>query len=251
MVQLRFGAWMTVLALLGCDNGRGNPDSGLRLLDSGTDSGSAMMDAGTDSGPVRRCGPEGECDIGTASSCGSGRGCMMIGSSTAGFMTQCFTAGAGTDGTPCTPMTAGECAEGFVCSDSESVCRKWCCSDEDCLGTELQLCLAFSNANGAGICTPPSGCILAPQSGCEVGDGCYPIRAGQTGCAAAGTKNAGDACTATNECAAGSGCIGPEGSGVCRQFCGTGITAGEPGSCPTGTCMTVTGFPSGFGACLP
>lgn len=261
MRELRIGTFLALSAAViawGCDNGGGTDagmddmDGGGGMVDSGPpvdsgpqpDTGMMMMDDG--GGTTGACGNPGECDV-LEQDCGAGQACrnliMMAGDTPMGI---CEQAGTKLEGEACSRATMPECAEGLICF--EGFCRGYCCDGRtsDCavLG---HYCQPFSDTN-VGICLPSSGCTLLDQSGCEAGEGCYPIPGGITRCSepAAGAGGDGTECSSLDGCNPGFACIGTP--GMCRAFCDP---AADPVDCPTDyTCNNLTDHP-GVGVCVP
>jgi hypothetical protein len=273
MRELRLGIWVVAVAIAGygCDNGRGDEDDAGSRRDSGMhtteDSGQHMVDSGTshDSGSMHdgggggtMCGPTGgACDISEPTSCGAGMACLLTDDGADGVTTACFAAGTGVDGTACDPAaTTNACAEGFTCSQSEHVCRHWCCGDADCNTPTPtgQLCniSAGTGPEGheVGVCVQSDDCDLVAQTGCEAGEECNVFTAGTTICdtPTADAANEGEPCEFRNDCVAGHACIGSGTEFVCRAYCD--MSAATP--CPdTFACAGLTGAPEGVGVCIP
>lgn len=258
MRQLRFVTVCLMAAGLaglgsGCDGdgpsdaGGGGTDAGGGMVDSGgggIDSGMMMgTDAGIDAGGGGACtGPTGACNALEASSCGAGMACVISGSSATMWETVCIMAGAGTQGSACDPTMQGQCAEGFQCNDN--VCQELCCDTSDCNPGDF--CGLVAGAD-LGFCSTPDDCDLLAQTGCGMGQGCYPSSGGLS-CLGAGDLAEGAACMFTNDCLPGFGCLGPTGgAAACRAWCDM---AAMPTTCPMGfACTGVTGLP--VGACTP
>lgn len=90
---------------------------------------------------------------------------------------------------------------------------------------------------------PVDACNPFEQTGCGVGQGCYPVQGVGSRCAnVVGSGLPTDAtCEFINHCAPGLYCVGfgPAGTGACRPLCNTN----DP-ECTTGTCATLDGAAS-------
>lgn len=252
-VSLGVVAVSAVMVACGGGGGGGGRDSGpgpvdAQMLDAPTTPTDAQP--GTDTGmTTRMCGVAGgACDVIAQDCAGATDGCYyartMMG---ADPTTLCAPAGTAGDGEACT--TVDDCLPGFTC-DSGNVCRHYCCMgmSTDCaLG---QICVGISGAGEIGVCNAIDNCTLAPQGGCDAGEGCWVIADdGSTTCFTAGTKTEGQACGPLNDCVAGFGCFGIGGAApACIGFCRLGMDS----DCSGGhTCQEVGGgLPTGIGLCL-
>ena len=272
MRELRIGTWlaaMTALVAWGCDGSRpADPDSGMVTVDSGgggIDSG-PPRDSGPDTGMTtmtdsgmtgRRCGPnEGPCDISDPGSCGAGMACQFTRASEgAPIMTGCFPAGTGTDGAACDPMMT-QCAEGFGCSQFETLCRRFCCSNADCNPAATgQICNIFDDTGPAGrmagICLLPDSCNPVDGSGCDAGESCY-VNGAENLCSTTGTVATGESC-ASARCLPGNVCLNPA-MPTCSKLCdltmdGAGCATGE--ACNGRIGLESGGQRTDVGYCVP
>jgi hypothetical protein len=146
-----------------------------------------------------------------------------------------------------------ECAPGLLCVLTDptpptvSTCAKFCEVDGDCTAPGGLCILGLNDGSGGLIpdvllctedCSPVTnvGCPIAGTA-CQLGkeqDGLGRLFT-RCGPAGAGTQNA--ACATTDDCAAGYGCITPQGSNaVCLRWC----NVAQP-SCPgITTCVPLT-----------
>jgi hypothetical protein len=230
-------------------------DSGPRPDAPGTDAGPRV-----DSGPAGDCRSGGECDVIDQTSCavdaGAPRGCYYA-SPAAGAppTTSCEVAGTLGDGEAC--EFANDCRPGFVCSGD--VCRAWCCNGDASSCPTGQTCTELPDSN-IGVCRGSDACTLvAPQTGCDAGEGCYLFdNDGSLACSEAGPLAEGAACgdMSFDSCLPGMGCFGRMDAGgatvfSCAKFCriasGTADCPGER------MCAGVTGvtLEEGVGICPP
>jgi hypothetical protein len=82
-----------------------------------------------------------------------------------------------------------------------------------------------------GTCTPPvsgGACDTSPQCGCASGQACVVVTAstGVTGCVAAGSVGAAQACSGS-DCSAGYDCVG----GACKKYCDTAADCSSGQDC--------------------
>lgn len=250
-------ASMLVLAF-GCgdDGGRTETDAGpISMTDGGpgTDGGGAPVDGGgaaVDGGggtidPSTMC-PAGACDLLNGTGCAEGEGCYFGAMSGGTPAPICVPAGAGVDGAACTNIN--DCAPGLTCADG--ACRHVCCgtNDSNCPAATgcTPLRIDGSEVMNFGACLPNMECDLFDQSGCEEGEGCYPVPGG-AGCLTPADPPVavGGACEAGNECAPGAVCVG----GTCATICNR---EADPSTCPEmAMCQGVTNFPENVGFCPP
>lgn len=247
----------TLAACGGDDDGPSDADGGVRdatIVDAPfdaavADGGAADSAVAIDAGPPRMCATE-MCDPRDAMSCGMGACVLAGGEPTCVTMT-----GSADEGVAC--ETVLDCAPGLACFASTSggamgVCGRPCCpwadgtceAGETCGGTGA---LVDGTNSDWGRCLPARMCeVVAMDSGCEPDEGCYIVSAtGETQCLRAGMREAGEPCTAQNDCAEGFFCAVTR--GVCVRIC----TIGMASSCPAGEgeCRAYSHTPMGTGLC--
>jgi len=229
----------------GPDSGPGPVDA--RVADAPTPPVDApMTDTGTT--PGRTCPfAGGACDV-LGQDCTGTEGCYYVRTSASEpASTMCVPSGTGGDGDDCT--TVDDCQPGFTCGNDDK-CRHYCCMHmaSDC--TSGQICIGISGAGDIGVCNAIDNCTLAPQGGCDAGEGCQIVAEdGSTSCFMAGTAAEGAACATIDACQAGFGCYGIGGEpAACHEFCRIGMT----GECSSGRECTElgAGFPTGIGLCI-
>ncbi len=219
-------------------------------MDTGTpptDTGS-----GVDTGSMMTGCPSGACTLlPTNGGCEAGQGCYLTGDGLT-----CNPAGTVTAGGAC--EFANDCMEGLGCNrragEPMGTCTNYCCegSDEGCPAGEVCLVNLVDGEmepTGVKLCVLPDGCNVLEQTGCEDGEGCYPVDGGAALCGAAGTVETGGACGA-EQCAPGNICITtmPDAPAMCAAVCRR--PTGEP-SCAEGfACGGITGFPEDIGVCV-
>lgn len=240
------------------DSGAGNFDAG-RVQDTGSSPDTSVFDAGPtpeDTGAVpdtgltfdaggggmrgEMCPAAQACNVVNGIGCMAEEGCFLArlpDSEDAAAM--CAMAGTGAIGTTC--MAANACAPGLNCIGGE--CRAMCCGGEDGDCPEGGRCGGRTSIDGIGFCLVADDCDMLAQTGCDEGEGCYPLSAeGGTICGSAGTIVDGAACTSANDCVPGSLCLG---DGFCHSLC----TPESTDECPAeSTCGGLTGF-DGVGVC--
>lgn len=108
------------------------------------------------------------------------------------------------------------------------------------------VCGSISGSQVFGACLP-AGALCDPlQPACPPNQVCSFL-AGQTSCEPAGTAQLGQACSLSQNCAAGQGmCFDTGSGGYCRLVCDP---AGPPSCGPSANCVGITG--QNYGACLP
>ena len=199
-----------------CSNGAAGTGGTTVFCCSGADTGSGVGDSGGSCSP-----PVGAaCQINPACGCPSGQKCS--------YTSTCVAAGAAGSGSLCTLET--DCAAGFTCA--ASVCKPYCnAPGAQCpaatSGPPLGLCVQIDDENGAPILQDSYcllDCTLSPNS-CGPGQTCdfveiNGLRYGN--CVAAGTGAAGDTCTSTTDCVAGTVCFDTGSGLLCAQPCRTG-----------------------------
>lgn len=246
-------------ALVACgDDGGGGRDSGMVGSDTGTDPVDTGVPPGDTGMPIdsggggRMCtAPGGECDV-ILQNCAAPLGCYYVrADAMSAPTTMCLdVAATGGDGASC--EFVNECLPGFTCSDG--VCRHYCCngSTSDCPSGSGQLCVGLVGSDSIGTCTATASCDLVTNDGCEGTRGCYIAASdGTLGCFAAGSATEGMACTGTNGCVPGMGCLSM-GSGMpasCTKWCRISMGMADCGG--TRMCMEVRGIPlpSDVGTC--
>ena len=92
----------------------------------------------------------------------------------------------------------------------------------------------------ASVAPPTNECDARTQTGCALGEGCYPFVSYPSGpceqeqygtaCAPAGSGRQGDTCGGIEECAPGYVCVITGAGTACTKLC----DLGQPGSCPEG-----------------
>ncbi len=224
---------MSLVALSACGGGGGGDDdvdSGLTIVDGGRRDTGAATD-GTVNTPDSST--SGACNPVTNAGCTAPMKCGLDQNNAFA----CQAAGAGMQGTACTPTATDDgCAIGFVCL-STGKCSRFCaqggpanqCPMEGTLTTACQIQLQTQGGQpipGALVCAAITPCNpLNPGTACGAGQACYPAQTALSNlggqCAPAGTKADGMACSAINECVAGSTCGGPTGMIACRKICNT------------------------------
>jgi hypothetical protein len=150
--------------------------------------------------------------------CAEGQACYYTNNAT-----KCMPEGSLEKDAPCIDAGPSSCKKGLQCfvtcheicstnagNEDEPKCSAVCGAGPDDIKE-------FSQENGLGACvpdTPPATCNIFTQEGCSAGMGCYTVTGGFA-CVSAGSKKPGDACSAGNECAAGSLCI----NSTCAELC--------------------------------
>jgi hypothetical protein len=170
-------------------------------------------------------------------------------------------------GDPCCALNS--CDAGYVCDgavqaggtcSTMGTCQRYCCGPTDC--NAGQLCSRFSSGTfTGGICTDIDNCDLVAQTGCAMGEACYPAMGAATQCSTpiAPAVAVGGACMFTNSCVRGSACFGITPAGgmrrdICLAFCSlTGPSTCPPpaGSMTPAPCQASTAVPAGVGICPP
>jgi hypothetical protein len=232
------------------DSGTPPGDGSIPGVDGGGGGGGDAGDAG---GGGRMCGVAGgACDV-IRQDCPSPQACYYVASMPGGTpSTMCISVNmTGGDGATC--EFVNDCLPGFTCNGG--VCRHYCCmgSSSDCPAGMGQFCVGLAGAGEIGQCTASATCTLvAPQTGCPTGQGCY-IAAddGTLGCFGAGDLAEGAACENLNSCMPGTACLSMAGgSGACTKFCR--IDMGEADCSAGRTCMAAgLTLPTGVGICPP
>jgi hypothetical protein len=168
-----------------------------------------------------------------------------------GFVPSCIPSGDRMLNDTCTSMPglAGEghddCAKGLACASiglaqNERQCRQWCESQTDCASTER---CSLADAT-VGLCVPSCAPFAACSAGLTCGflgfnlDNSYGLS-----CRSIGTTATGLACMSSLDCSADAVCSGSGTSKKCVSLCDGGH------SCAAGSCLHLTGFPSGSGIC--
>lgn len=132
--------------------------------------------------------------------------------------------------------------------------------DETCDGTDFGGATCVSQGFGSGTlaCAPDCGsfdtsgcstdeCSPLDQTGCDAGEGCYPVSMNEI-CAAAGTATQYQGCTLFNDCAPGLACADPYGYNFCVRLCSRVGGGGLP--CPAGhTCVSNPDWDPSVGWC--
>lgn len=212
-------------------------------------------EAGRDSGGTMagHC-PTGMCDLEAQTGCMAGEACDWAPAMMGGMpVPYCRSVGMQGDGMPCDNMRL--CQEGFVClgpAAGAATCKHVCCMGNDSACPSGQQCSITILAPGmttspVGACDAPDNCNILAQTGCGMGEYCYPGGSdGSTQCANPGTGASGSACSTLNACVSGYICA--DMPGRCLQVCNM-ATGGTP-ACPMGqTCAGLMGF-TGVGVCV-
>lgn len=155
---------------------------------------------------------------GWQSSCGDGMACYH-----ANQVVQCMPVGSMAPGAICDGLSnaANACAPGLQCFVA---CTEICNTNSS--ASDAPQCATacpdggFIEVNeelGVGVCTaggPPTACDLFAQTGCVVGEACYPVRGGH-GCRPEGDVKPGETCRFTNDCTSGHICVNQ----TCQMVC--------------------------------
>jgi hypothetical protein len=226
----------TVALLGGCPSEGGGP--------SGSDAGGDGV-----GGACAKAAPgDAACNPYCQEGCAAGDNCTFDGGGWA-----CVAAGPSAIGEAC--GGPGACAVGLACfrvdGETAEKCRQICIADGECPdGRRCNVNVDFGDGPVSFCGELPVGCdpFAEPASACGAGQACYlDVNAGVTGCQAAGTKAAGEACwgEAANVCAVGLQCVVQ-----CAEVCSTG--AGSPKCsevCPGE--VDVLSEANALGACVP
>jgi hypothetical protein len=198
-----------------CSNGVAGAGGATVFCCTTLDTGSVVGDSGGSCTP-----PVGAaCQIDPACGCPSGQKCS--------YTSTCVAAGTAGSGSLCSLET--DCAAGVTCA--ASVCKPYCnAPGVTCPaaagGPPLGLCVQIENENGTPILQDSYcllDCTLSPNS-CGAGQTCdiVTINGSRYGnCVAAGTAAAGETCTSTTDCVAGTVCFNTGSGFVCAQPCRT------------------------------
>jgi hypothetical protein len=197
---------------------------------------------------------------------GATLGCFVQPADSGPPVAQCQSAGSGVATIAC--QYATDCAPGYACvltpgSQSNAVCRHYCCSGVDrcpsgtfCAGRVLfdanasvdQVVPVCVTADNCGL-DEPYQCDASANSNCKCTDNtaCSVVRAdGTTSCLPPGPGVTGEACT----CATGGVCTCAPGyvcsyaTQTCKKLCST-----SDQSCGGGICQSSPFLPIGFGIC--
>jgi hypothetical protein len=194
------------------------------------------------------CGGGGDCsttaDLVEQNGCGASEKCTLVDQS--GSL-GCATAGATDNYAECGSGGTDDCLAGAICAGAQGAtptCMPYCETTADCPGGGLCLAAIDTAAGQVGLCIPGDDCDPVDYDAvCATGEGCYlASENGDTICATAGTAQAGDACQAPNDCAAGLAC----GQSGCVELCK------DNADCTSGTCQGIGQVMPGFsdiGAC--
>ncbi|MGE0784396.1 MAG: hypothetical protein AB7S26_01810 [Sandaracinaceae bacterium] len=181
----------------------------------------------------------GSCRCGAGPRCSSGQTCqagmcVAVGCTPACDPGETCTAGA------CRCGSGSACAAGQTCVSGSCVsptCSPACASGESCVSGSCHCgsgpaCSAGQTCVSGSCITSPtcseSPCrVVSPQCGCASGQAC-DYSGSTRGCFAAGTRTEGQACDATNKCAAGLTCAGPSTARFCARYCAS------DSNCPAG-----------------
>ena len=180
--------------------------------------------------------PTQACNVLGSEGCGEGQGCYLNGNSS-----QCLPGGNLGLGEVCEGGPANSCAPGLQCFVT---CRELCSTASQ--QPSCASCPAgsheFSPSLSLGFCLeggPPTLCDLFSQTGCEAGQGCYPV-VGGIACRTAGTRAPGVDCQSGNSCLPGHACVNAK----CLELCDLNAALSDPTSCDA-RC------PTSMGAILP
>jgi formylglycine-generating enzyme required for sulfatase activity len=211
--------------------------------------------AGADSLPPTP-GANCACDPVRQQGCPAGQKCRVNGSGQS-----CTSDGTIALGQLCN-AAADDCIHGTQCiadatTPTLAICRQLCSSDADCTqaapaGESGNVAHCLITLSSAKLCTIACNPVpAAGASGCASGLACTlasaPSVAAYTDCylSASSTNMPGSSCSVPqNACASGSFC--PQGSGICRQICRSGI----PSDCSMYSCAALPGS-TGLGDCCP
>jgi hypothetical protein len=124
---------------------------------------------------------------------------------------------------PCATSTCATDLPGSQCDPTDGVCK---CGGATC--STGQVCL---QQHGVSICS--DGCAALGDA-CPEGAACSYDSGSHLGvCIATGTAKAGEACTESSDCEAGSLCALSSDGRKCRELCDPGAAdRGEPSGCP-------------------
>lgn len=224
-------------------------EGGIIRDDTAALSDAPAIDAARDAG-VARC--ESECDPRLAAAgCIDEMRCVLASEEPA--CTDTF--GVAEAGEACDGLDA--CAPGLACfraaRTSGGVCGLICCPGDDAACEGAARCggdglLIDGTATAWGRCVPPRPCsVLSPELTCEAREGCYIVDgAGATECRLAGTAEAGEPCTAPEDCAGGLFCGGLS-ERTCLRVCSLTMTR----ACTSDErCVAQTYSPEGTGICV-
>jgi hypothetical protein len=242
-----------VTAAGGQTGGGGSTATGGRSGTGGTGGGSSAAGGtgvgtgGADAGGANS--DAGLCDPFANLGCSTGQKCtaLQVGST---LVLGCGSKGTKKAGDACTQeladgggrTTGDNCADGLACftlqGESGAACRQFCSDDHPCPSTFG--CTLTAPGNAGRYCSPVATCMPLEQTGCKSSEACYADGNGAQ-CATAGTKKAGEACVAANECERGTSCASVGGAASrCSQFCSKAV-GGTP-VCPAGkTCFALSG----------
>jgi hypothetical protein len=238
------------------DDGTGDPsDAGQpdasEVVDKGEagggeDSGaSADTGSATDSAQAKDTAPSvdaaGCAKVGASKTCGLAPQCGCPSDQTCDLNTSGDTlcvgpAGINGEGNLCS--NTGSCAVGLSCVWGNA-CHRFCSAPGAPCGNDAGLCVQLKdNADAAipNLMLCEVRCQLQDPNACGGGGvGCFPSSAGTGGsdCARAGNGAVDAPCTYLDDCQAGLGCIGVQGSQAqCRKWC----RVGQNGDCGGQTC---------------
>lgn len=196
----------------------------------------------------------GACDVVCQTGCAAGQSCAITGGTASAPQTGCVGTGTAGEGEECSG--ANLCEVGMMCvptaqGATTGTCIKFCRpsgGEPSCATGDV--CAPITQDGSAGICeTPEDECTQFPNDSCAEGQNCYLTQVGLRCIDFKADANVGSACAGPNECNDGQGCVGPQGSTTCRNFCETGSTD----QCEEGEQCTTLQGPNGalpFGACL-
>jgi hypothetical protein len=224
-------------------------------------------DANADAGTLACRSPSGACDL-LRQDCpnlpgGERQTCIYALNASGVSETQCaqiLDEGGGL-GAPCCSLNS--CDPGLACMDSVGGasgacttmgrCQRYCCGDTStCAPGEL--CAPYNPDFRGGICDPVDRCDLVRQTGCETmpGTACYPSSGSDPRCLrpTAAMVAVGGTCTFTNDCVAGSTCVGlSAGVNRCSRLCDVADGTADCAAVGGLTCRTVSFLPAGIGIC--
>ena len=163
------------------------------------------------------CDPLGE------SACDGGEACYLNGS-----VAECAASGTLPLGAVCHGQGLNACAPGLHCLVT---CRELCSTGDQapscwsCPGGHHEVAQALS----LGFCVeqnPPALCDPYAQTGCALGEGCYPVPGG-IACRSAGPLGPSEPCQTGNSCTPGYACVNAK----CQQLCELNAPDSNPTSC--------------------
>jgi hypothetical protein len=180
----------------------------------------AGQEAGQDAGTDRPCTLDGD-------ECESGEKCAPVGPNEA---LVCRPDGDKQVGEACGESGVDDCVSGTACvpyDNTISMCLPLCSDTVPC-SESYEACFDWFGPNGsvAGVCFGDD--CLPPASGCESGERCTVLSAGEdavAACVPAGPVAVGGDCS-VDECEPGAMCVQEGNSYTCRAYCDSGSDCG-------------------------